>query len=266
MHRAVYLAGHADPLPLARETAALLACGPGTGLRGHSAAAVWGFRDTTRSVIDVVVVDRDGVHRPGIRVHSAQTAAAADLRVFDGLLLTSPARTLIDLAATLGERDLRWALEEAQVRRLVTLSDITRSLESLPRLRGVAALRRAVQCSDPGPAMTRSEAERRLLDLIRAARLPAPSVNVRVAGFEVDAYWHDEQLVVEVDGFAFHRSHTAFERDRRRDAALQLRGIRVVRLTWRRLNDEPESVIALIAGLLARGQAGRDLAPVPLGD
>ena len=103
---------------------------------------------------------------------------------------------------------------------------------------------------ESGPAFTRSEAERRLLKLIRNARLPPPRCNVRAAGHEVDFLWPEQKVVVEIDGYAFHRSRTAFETDRRRDADLQVAGYVVLRITWRRLADEPEAVIAQIASAL----------------
>ena len=85
---------------------------------------------------------------------------------------------------------------------------------------------------------------------MRAARLPRPETNVRVAGYEVDFLWRDHKLVVEVDGFAFHATRAAFERDRARDATLQAAGYRVIRLTWRQLTDEPHAVVARLASLL----------------
>ena len=75
--------------------------------------------------------------------------------------------------------------------------------------------------------------------------------NVRVAGHEVDVLWPDAKLVVEVDGYAFHSTRAAFERDRRRDGELQAAGYRVLRLTWRQLADEPEAVVASLARTLA---------------
>ena len=100
------------------------------------------------------------------------------------------------------------------------------------------------------PRLTRSEAERRLLKLIRAAKLPLPVTNTRVAGWEVDAFWPRHRLVVEVDGYAYHGNRAAFERDRRKDAALIAAGYRVVRVTWRQIADEPHVVVALLARLL----------------
>jgi very-short-patch-repair endonuclease len=99
---------------------------------------------------------------------------------------------------------------------------------------------------------TRSEAERALRALIRRAHLPQPRTNARVEGVEVDAHWPEQRLIVEVDGFAFHRTRAAFERDRARDAQLTAAGFRVIRVTWRQLQHEPERVAATIAAALAR--------------
>ena len=98
--------------------------------------------------------------------------------------------------------------------------------------------------------LTRSEAERLLLALCRAARLPLPQTNVRRAGWEVDAVWEPQRLVVEVDGYRYHGPQPQFERDRRKDADLLLAGYRVLRLTWRRLTREPREVVALLTTAL----------------
>ena len=75
-------------------------------------------------------------------------------------------------------------------------------------------------------------------------------MNVRRAGWEVDAVWDAQRLVVEVDGYGVHNPRPQFERDRRKDADLMLAGYRVLRITWRRLTREPEQVIALLAAAL----------------
>jgi very-short-patch-repair endonuclease len=84
----------------------------------------------------------------------------------------------------------------------------------------VATLRALLaEVRGPAPA-TRSELERRFLDLCGEAGLPSPNVNVQVAGLEVDVLWPTQRLVVEVDGYAFHHDRATFERDRVRDATL----------------------------------------------
>ena len=112
----------------------------------------------------------------------------------------------------------------------------------------------------PNPSSRRSEAERRLLELIRAAGLPEPKTNVRVAGHEVDVFWPDLRLAVEVDGYAFHSTRAAFERDRRRDAALRVHGIEVIRVSWTQITDEPVALAALLARATASGSAAADTA------
>jgi very-short-patch-repair endonuclease len=113
----------------------------------------------------------------------------------------------------------------------------------------VGALRSLLE-ADSRPALTRSEAEERLLTLIRASGLPQPEVNARVRGHEVDFVWRGQRLVVEVDGFRFHSSRAAFERDRIRDAELAAVGFRVVRITWRQLVDRPDAAMARVAAAL----------------
>jgi very-short-patch-repair endonuclease len=122
-------------------------------------------------------------------------------------------------------------------------------VERNPRRPGTSALLRALARE---PRLTRSQAERRLLALVRRAGLPLPETNVRVLGHEVDGLWRDERLIVEVDGFDAHGTRAAFERDRRRDAELVAPGYRVIRVTWRQLCDEPEQLIARLAAALAR--------------
>jgi very-short-patch-repair endonuclease len=117
----------------------------------------------------------------------------------------------------------------------------------MPR-RGRRALTAAL---DDDPQLTRSEAERRLLALISQARLPRPETNVRLEGYEVDLLWRRERLIVEVDGYAYHSTRQAFERDRARDAALQAAGYRVVRFTWRQIVDNSYAVVAQLSALLS---------------
>jgi very-short-patch-repair endonuclease len=177
-----------------------------------------------------------------VRVHRARERPASARR--HGIPLTTPERTLLDLAAVLPQRELDRAVEQAKVLHLTTRAALLRC----PSRRGIRALERALADE---PRLTRSEAEQRLLELLRAADLPPPRTNVRVHGHEVDLLWPRERLIVEVDGFAFHSTREAFERDRRRDAALQARGYRVLRLTWRQIVHEPQLVVARVATLLA---------------
>jgi hypothetical protein len=97
---------------------------------------------------------------------------------------------------------------------------------------------------------TRQELEARFFELCRVYGLPLPSCNVLVEGFLVDALWPPQRVIVELDSWEFHHDRGAFERDRERDATLQAAGYRVIRITWRRLQDDPAGVAALIRRLL----------------
>ena len=101
--------------------------------------------------------------------------------------------------------------------------------------------------------MTRSRMERALRALIKRAGLPVPQTNVKVAGYEVDMYWPAHRLVVEFDGWNTHSSRAAFESDRLKDAALQLAGERVLRVTGRQLERRPEALVARLATAISGG-------------
>jgi hypothetical protein len=129
------------------------------------------------------------------------------------------------------------------------LRAIERLKERNPGRRGLAALDH-VLASYVGPAPTRSELERLFLKLSRKAILPLPAVNCLIAGLEVDFAWLGQRVVVELDGYRYHGTRQAFERDRVRDSVLQVAGYRVLRVTYRRLMTEPERVVADLRSLI----------------
>jgi very-short-patch-repair endonuclease len=232
-HKGVYVLGPVEP-PLARYAAALLAVRDGV-LSHHAAAAVYEILPPPGE-IDVTTTARGPRSRQGIRVHLATRLPPSAVRLHHRLRLTSPERTLRDLAKT-RHPQLERAAAEAHARRLVT----ARTLDAI------------VGTHDP--AFTRSEAERRLLALVRAADLPPPRTNARLGPYEVDFLWPEQRLIVEVDGFAFHSSRAAFERDRARDADLHARGYRVIRVTWHQIARAPHVVVARLAAALALAAA-----------
>ncbi len=246
LHRGVYRVG---PLgdELSGVMAAVLACGPTAVASHRTAARLHGFWDW-RGVTDVTATEGQPRSRPGITVHRRRVEEGERTSV-RGIPVTTPERTIRDLAPVVGETHLGRVIEEAQVQRKLDDASLTRAVSQARGQRGVRALRAAAPQAEA--ALTRSEAERRLVKLVRRSGLPRPQTNVRLAGHEVDALWPREGLVVEVDGFAFHGGRRAFERDRRRDADLLAAGHRVLRLTWRQLADEPEAVVARIAAALA---------------
>ncbi len=258
LHRGVYLA-LPFPLPRTRAMAAVLASGPGAVLSHLSAAALWGLRPSPGkedAEPSDVLVPGSGRRRPGIRVHRVARLPARERTVLDGVPITTPARTLVDVAALLGARELEAAVARAERDGLVTREELAALVDRGRRRAGSVALR-AVLDAQGGPALTRSAAEERLLALVRQAGLPAPEANVSIGRYEVDFLWRPAGLAVEVDGFRYHASRAAFEGDRRKDAQLLAAGIAVLRLSWRQITAEPLATVARLAQALARAGASR---------
>jgi very-short-patch-repair endonuclease len=252
VHRGIYLVGHRVQAVGAREVAALFACGRGTVLSHRSAANLHQLLPYPAQPrpVDITVSGRQPTPRAGIRIHRVKKLHRRDVNRIDGLPVTTAARTLLDLATVLPPYLLERAVAEAQVRGLARRRDLVEQLARNPGRPGTRGLRRLLEV-ERGPALTRSEAERRMLALIRAAELALPRSNARLGGYEVDFLWPQQRLVVEVDGFRFHSSRASFERDRRRDAALAAAGYTVIRVTWRQIVDAPEAVAARLASALA---------------
>jgi very-short-patch-repair endonuclease len=157
---------------------------------------------------------------------------------------------MLDLAAYLPIRELEQAVAKAERTYAGTRRRLAALLARYPGRAGTPKLRELLGDSRR-PALARSEAEERFLELVRRAGLPEPESNVPLHGYELDFLWRDERLVVEIDGFAFHTGRAAFEADRRRDADLAARGIHVVRVTWLQVTQEPEATLVRLAQALA---------------
>ena len=164
--------------------------------------------------------------------------------------MTTVARTLLDVAETLGQQQLRLAVEAADRRELLDGRAIEALLKRSPGRRGIPALRAAIATLTGFVPWTQSEIEREFLAFTRAQGLPEPQCNVIIAGALVDAYFPHARLVVEVDSFEWHKGRAQFEEDRRRDVALMLAGYRVIRVTQRRLIEEPDRVAFELRALL----------------
>jgi very-short-patch-repair endonuclease len=257
VHRGVYLVGHAVTVRGGREMAAVLACGTGAVVSHRTAACLWALLPypANQPPVDITLAGRDPGTRRGIRVHRVRSMDSRDTRTLHRIPITTPARTLLDLATALPPPLLETAVAEAQVRRLVRKRDLIDQLERNRGRRGTRAVRQVLNI-EGAPAFTRSEAERKLLSLLRASELPMPQVNARLGRHEVDFLWREQQLVVEVDGFRFHSSRASFEGDRHRDAALAAIGYTVLRITWRQLVAAPEAVVARMAAALASRGGG----------
>ena len=232
LHVGVYAVGHASVTIYGRYMAAVLACGPDAMLSHRSAGSIRDLR-TSRGRIEVTSPRQLGP-RPGVLIHRSRTLCEEDCGELHGIPVTTVARTLLDLAAVLPPRELARALDRAERLNLFDLAEIHAALGRARGRRGAAALRRAI--AEWEPHHTRSELEDRFRELVSGAGLPPPRMNLQLRGasrtHEVDALWPASRLVVELDGFAFHRTRSDRERDAARDADLEVAGYRVMRLTW----------------------------------
>ena len=253
LHRGVYAVGHRVVSRDGRWMAAVLAAGWRAVVSHRSAAALWGLRATGRARVEVTV-PRKLASRPAIEVHVSRLAAD-EVTTHRGIPVTTPPRTLLDLAAVLGARHLERAINEAEVLRLTDPTSLDDLVKRNPRRRGTAALRRILATQTIGATITRSELEERFLQFLVAAGLPRPAVNANLTiggqSIEVDCAWPAQRVIAELDGHASHNTTAGFERDRARDRALQAAGWRVIRITWRQLHDEPAAVAGDLARLLA---------------
>jgi hypothetical protein len=199
-------------------------------------------------------VTRPGRHQKqqGIVIHRS-VLAADEVTMVDGIPVTSPFRTIFDLAAILTRRQLERALNEAEVLGLTDALSLPDLLARYPGRRGVATLRALLGSNSLG-GVTRSELEERFVAFLDAYGLPRPRLNATLAIrgrlLEVDCLWSEERLIVELDGRAVHGTKLAFEGDRQRDRILLVEGWRAMRVTWCQLHDEPAVIAADIRDLL----------------
>jgi Protein of unknown function (DUF559)/Transcriptional regulator, AbiEi antitoxin len=245
VHRGVYALGHRALRVEGRHLAAVLACGRGAVLSHLSGAAHWGLLRTEQTRVDVTT-PRTRRKIPGIRLHRSRSLDAHDTANHERIPITTVARTLLDLAATVPESRLERALAQAERLRLYDHRAITDVIARANGNRGKAALARAVRGE---PKLTRSELEARFLSLVRQAGLPEPLANFILDApdhprLEVDFYFPTHDLVVETDGWETHRTKAAFQSDRRKDAALTSAGFRVMRFTYEDVVYEPDTVVA----------------------
>jgi very-short-patch-repair endonuclease len=257
--RAVFALPNTADLPLAVETAAVLACGAATVLSHHSAATLWHLRPGVARPVHVTIPGKRGCPAPaGVKVHRSITLTPADVRVYEGLPITSPARTLLDVAATLTERDVERLLDEARFAlRIVSLAEVR---DVLARAGGHPGRARLERVANNFTRSTRTESppEEKLLAMIRAAGLPEPRLQVSLLDYRIDFFWPDLRLAVEVDAYGTHGSPARFEADRRRDARLlSEKGIVVLRVTKLAVETRPFEVIALVARAIAQREVAR---------
>ena len=255
IHAGVYAVGHPILGVNGRWMAAVLACGTGAGLGYASAAAFWDLRRGVPSVIDVVVPPGGGRARPGLRTHRNPGRACDAATAARAIRVTTPARTILDYAAVATDRELEYALDQAEKQELTDYPALDAIARAHPRHRGARRLRRTLASYEAGAANTRSDLEKAFLALCERDGLPRPLVNLPLCGMTVDFVFVAERVAVETDSWTWHRGRAAFERDRERDATLATAGYATLRFTDRQIELAPRTVARALTAALRRRAA-----------
>jgi predicted transcriptional regulator of viral defense system len=258
VHRAVYRLAEAEPTIRTRAAAAVLATcrgNPDAVAISHVGAVVlWGYAGWDPPVL-FDVTGNSPRRVPGVRVHRVVTLDADEVTSLHGIPVTTPARTVLDIASNGTPRELEQALAAAERGAPGCRREILALLQRRPRHAGSGLLRellRRLDASGRPPRYLRSRAEELAVGMCARAGVAPPLTNSRIAGFEVDLVWPEQRVIVEVDGYEFHGSRAAFDRDRDRNRDLAAAGYHVLRFTWRQLANRPEACLAALCLTLGR--------------
>lgn len=250
-HQGVYVLGPPAATDLERASAALLACGPESALRNRSGVGAWDLGPFP-FLVEVVV--------PGNRCHPkiaierlSEPLHPKDIRRRHWLRVTAPARTILDRAAEVTDRQLTRLVDDAlRSRRLrLTRAQLGDVIARYPSHPGAPRLARHAE-TEQNPS--RSDFEVEFVEFCEHHDLPAPTINLFLAGHELDAFFPEVGLIVECDGWDFHQSRASFESDRDRDADHLAAGLPTVRITRRRLLRAPEREAARLRRIIDRMQ------------
>jgi len=218
-------------------------------LSHRSAAALWGFGKEKKGLIDVSLRRHCKVRRPGIRVHDRPGLWNRDLGTRRGIPVTQPVRTLLDIALELPENRLERAINDADKRDVIDPDALRKALNDHPGQPGIRPLRRVLDKHTF--RLSDDELELLFRPIASAAGLPTPLTKHIVDEFEVDFFWPDLGLVVETDGWRYHRTPAAQTRDARRFQAHTAAGLTPLRFSHYQVKYEP----AYVRGILERTAA-----------
>jgi hypothetical protein len=235
VYRGVYAVGHVNSTPLARATAAVLACGERAVLSHGSAATLWGFNKYWDMPFEVTAPTVR--NHKGIKAHRSGTLTRKDATRQLGIRVTTPARTILDIAPRLTDKRLTRVVNNARHARHLSIDDLDAVLARNPCHPGTKRLVPFVQTPT---GATRSELEDDFIAFAKRYGLPTPVTNTVVNGHEVDVLFPEERVIVEIDSWEFHRFRASFESDRDRDADQLAAGFLTVRVTDERLKQDPE--------------------------
>ena len=251
LHRGVYAVGHRVLSQRGIWMAATLVAEHAV-LSHRSAAALHRIHQSDRGLIDITVPQALRA-RPRLDIHQARLPPD-EITTKYGIRVTTPARTLLDLAAVLDPTWLERAATEAEIRRLASPTSLEALVGRYPRREGTKAMKELLAANRIGTAVTKRELELRFLAFLDTRRLPRPRINAVVdippKPLTVDCLWPDRGVIVELDGFETHGTRRAYEADRARDRALVTAGYRVIRITWRHLTKDAETIERQLTTLL----------------
>lgn len=251
VRRGIYAVGRPELTPQGQWMAAVLACGgPGVAALSHSSAAAL-FKIGVEQVAAIEVSRRspDEIRPSGIRVHRRPALRDGWYGVYEGIPITSPVQTLIDLATRHDTPRMERAMNEADHLGLVRTDDLRRALDDHPGEPGVARLRAIIDRATF--RYTRSELERAFLPLARRAGLPSPLTSVYVNGYEVDFFFPEPGWVVEADSLTYHRTAAQQKKDHERDQIHTAAGLTTLRFTHGQIKYEPASVVRTLRATAA---------------
>lgn len=263
VRRGVYAVGRSDLTRNGRRMAAVLACGgdldvdgvvqlhperrrrPAVVLSHDSAAGLLGIGEEPVSRFEVSTTLPTERRAPGVKLHRRPALSGAAVGFCEGVPVTSPVQTLIDLATRHGRPAVERAANEADRLGLVPTDELRKALDDHPGEPGVARLRAILDRATF--RYTRSELERAFLPLVRRAGLALPRTSIGVNGHEVDFHFPALGLVVETDGLTYHRTPAEQAKDRERDQDHAAAGLAQLRFTHAQIKYEPERVVRVLA-------------------
>jgi hypothetical protein len=234
-HAGVYCIGPRRDDPISRAAAAVLACGEDAVLSHGSAASLWGFWPRWAFPLEVTAPTRRT--RPGITTHRCRSLKRRDVTRQRGVPCTSPERTALDLAPRLTAKQRTRLINDGRLSGYLHLAALNDVLARNPHHPGTRLL--TPLAKDPGNP-TRSGFEDDFKLFCAQYGLPAPLINTYVNGYEVDAYFPEYGVIVELDGRRYHEDPDSFEEDREQDAEQLRHGIRTIRITDERFITSPD--------------------------
>jgi hypothetical protein len=221
--------------------AACLGAGGVVAASHVGSAGLWHLEGFPPGALEISVERGRRVRQQGVVVHQVAELPAVDVTVVDAIPTTSPARTLLDLAAVAPEEAVEEALDDALRRGLTSLRRIEWRAAQLGRRPGLPAIRRLIVARRPGGGAPQSLLETRLLRLIDRAELPRPVCQHKVKSggrlvAVVDFAYPEQRIAIEADGYRWHSSRSRWQHDLHR-------GNELVRLRWRVLHVTADDIL-----------------------